>query len=1515
MDDTGGGASSSSSSSSSARKSTPQPHLEAVLYTASASRRRVRTSVDTYALCAQLRGYGVDVDVRDVSKDHAFRYELKSLLAARGCPFSLPQLLLGGRLVGGADEVRQMHEAGELRHLLDGAPRQVPAYVCQEHVIVDLKPCWRCHQDRLKEEHNIILLDATKDVSVGGCAIEMEAPICVSLGAMRPLVKKLQRLLLSPQLGCKLPKVVKDRMHLLKDDLEEASACLEDLSELEDPPLAAKCWMNAARELSYDIADYIDSLVPLEVGSYRSVRKMSHVKIHKRLKWQKKILNTSVSRTIRVNVIHVPKRPTTWWQQIVERIAEFRVYVQEAIGRYERYQLHHRCSTTSAPKFAVPVGPMLPPPPGREKTNPGIVFDGRTSQFMDSLLNHGDQQLKVVSILGSGCLGKTTLAKALYNKAARQFHCRALIRVSKNPDINRLFHDMLSQIQKKQPVDDDYTQHHITDKIREHLLGKRYLIILDELWDTSTWDVISSVFPEGSQGSRIITTTQLEDVALACCCSDHVFEIRPPDDVVSRMLFFDRIFGSEGKCPEEFKQVASEIVEICGGLPLAISGIASMVANQPAISMDLFTHIRDSLCSDQPSESTSERTRQVLNLSYNNLPRYLKTCLLYLSMYPEGSIMFKCDLVKQWAAEGFVATTEGQDMEEIAGNYFDELVDRRFIQPIYESYNNEVVSCTVHDVVRDLIVQKSSQDNFIVVVDQNRKNMALSQNVHRLSLCFGDAKYAKTPASIRKSRVHSLGFFGSFECMPCIGEFKILRVLNLQQSVHHRGNKDPAALDLSGISDLLHLRYLKIACDGCLKLPNNMRALLCLETLDLKDTPSGTAVPWDIIYLPHLLHLSLPDNTYLLDWYVCPEIIGKFNNLQNLYVAIYSAPNPRDLDRRMRVMGSLVQAQLSLKTWILLSNGSSVKNCMVPTTRKVEYGLWKSIVLPPLLERFEVWRNGCCILTEIPRWIGKHGNLKVLKIAVRKLMRTSIGILGGLPALSALSLYVQTAPYEKIIFDKAAGFSVLKYLKLRFTSGIAWLKFESVPNLLKLKLVFSAIPRMDQKLYLFTNHPLVKQYQHGTAIISIDHMPGLREISAKFVGAAADLDYVSRIGVVSNHPSNPTIDVQFVDYGSYGNRSTTQQQQPDANLCEHDKTLEMSADKRISPRSPGPSSRQHVPEDAAQQQHVDWSNTIDRIGRDGFIDCLVRLSRSDYDSVASLNHDFYSLVRNGHIYRLRRKNGVAEHWVYLSSDGDHWVAYDPYRDRWIQVPTVPPFQMCSFQLLAIGTELLLLGEGIKMCKYSIQTNSWTWTDGMNTPRMYFASASDGQTAAYVAGGSTGFRQYLRSAEMYDSETHAWIPLPSMNKARSHCAGAFMDGKFYVIGGLGLTCGEEYDLKRRSWKVIDNMAQGITSAVQKPFVAVVNNELYAATRQSHRLKKYDKLDGTWITLGDLPEVSIDPYKDIRLIACGDRLVIGGYTAGMVELRSWIPADDQPLVWTLFARRRSTYGIMCASVMSC
>ncbi|KAE8796915.1 B3 domain-containing protein [Hordeum vulgare] len=1045
---------------------------------------------------------------------------------------------------------------------------------------------------------NSTVLEESRLLTSSDILMLFDSSVSASLGTMRPLVKKLDMLLAPARGYSTLCKRIKEVMHLLKHDVEEISSYL------------LKCWMNEARDLSYDMEDYIDSLLFVPPGHFIKKKKKKKKKkgkkkmvIKKRLKWCKQIVFTKqvsehgikTSKIIHVNVPRLPNKP-----KVAKIILQFRIYVQEAIERYDKYRLHH-CSTLR--RRLLSTGSMLSVPIPYEEAAQ-IVTDGRMNEFISSLAanNAADQQqLKVVSVLGSGCLGKTTLANVLYDRIGMQFECRAFIRVSKKPDMKRLFRDLLSQFHQKQPLPTSCNELGISDNIIKHLQDKRYLIVIDDLWDLSVWDIIKYAFPKGNHGSRIIITTQIEDVALTCCCdhSEHVFEMKPLNIGHSRELFFNRLFGSESDCLEEFKRVSNEIVDICGGLPLATINIASHLANQETeVSLDLLTDTRDLLRSYLWSNSTSERTKQVLNLSYSNLPDYLKTCLLYLHMYPVGSIIWKDDLVKQLVAEGFIATREGKDqdqemIEKAAGLCFDALIDRRFIQPIYTKYNNKVLSCTVHEVVHDLIAQKSAEENFIVVADHNRKNIALSHKVRRLSLIFGDTIYAKTPANITKSQIRSFRFFGLFECMPCITEFKVLRVLNLQLS-GHRGDNDP--IDLTGISELFQLRYLKITSDVCIKLPNQMQKLQYLETLDIMDAPRVTAVPWDIINLPHLLHLTLPVDTYLLDWIssmtdsvISLWTLGKLNYLQHLHLTSSSTCPSYHLERSVEALGYLIGGHGKLKT-IVVAHVSSAQNTVVRGAPEVTIS-WDRMSPPPLLQRFEC-PHSCFIFYRIPKWVTELGNLCILKIAVKELHMICLGTLRGLHALTDLSLYVETAPIDKIIFDKA-GFSVLKYCKLRFAAGIAWLKFEAdaMPSLWKLMLVFNAIPRMDQNLVFF-HHSRPAMHQRGGAVIIVEHMPGLRVISAKFGGAASDLEYASRT-VVSNHPSNPTINMQLVCYSSNGKRSRKRKQQPydvvKGQPDEYAKRLERPAEKRIS--TPTKSSlRLHVPEITPKPMQITDNN-------------------------------------------------------------------------------------------------------------------------------------------------------------------------------------------------------------------------------------------------------------------------------------------------------------------------------------
>ncbi|KAF3431436.1 hypothetical protein FNV43_RR26167 [Rhamnella rubrinervis] len=349
---------------------------------------------------------------------------------------------------------------------------------------------------------------------------------------------------------------------------------------------------------------------------------------------------------------------------------------------------------------------------------------------------------------------------------------------------------------------------------------------------------------------------------------------------------------------------------------------------------------------------------------------------------------------------------------------------------------------------------------------------------------------------------------------------------------------------------------------------------------------------------------------------------------------------------------------------------------------------------------------------------------------------------------------------------------------------------------------------------------------------------------------------------------------------------------------------------------------------------------IHGIGRDNSISCLIHCSRSDYGTIASLNKSFRSLIRTGELYKLRRKNGVVEHWVYFSCHLLEWEAFDPFRQRWLRLPRMPANDcfMCSDkESLAVGTELLVFGKEVTshvIYRYSILTHSWSSGMRMNNPRCLFGSASLGEIAI-LAGGCDSQGSILSSAELYNSETQTWETLPCMNKRRKMCSAVFMDGKFYVIGGIGgsesklLTCGEEYDLKARTWKEIPNMSPGRSGAAREiempataeapPLIAVVNNELYAADYAEMSVRKYDKVEKSWNKVGDLPAraVSMNGWG-LAFRACGDQLiVIGGPRTvgeGFIEINAWAPGDGPP-VWNLLSRKASPNFVYNCAVMGC
>ena len=243
--------------------------------------------------------------------------------------------------------------------------------------------------------------------------------------------------------------------------------------------------------------------------------------------------------------------------------------------------------------------------------------------------------------------------------------------------------------------------------------------------------------PQNNHNSRILTTTRIESVAKSCCSdpNDCVYRIEPLDESDSKVLFFKRIFGDKDGCPPQLKLVSEQILKKCCGSPLAIISIASLLASKPVMLKEQWEKLLVSIGSALEKNPDLEGMKQILSLSYYDLPYHLKTCLLYLSLYPEDFKIERDSLIQQWIAEGFIGLERGLSVEDVAEGYFNELINRSMVQPMVINCDGSAHACKVHDVMLELIVSKAIEENFVTLVGGHPVPSSFIQDtVRRLSI-------------------------------------------------------------------------------------------------------------------------------------------------------------------------------------------------------------------------------------------------------------------------------------------------------------------------------------------------------------------------------------------------------------------------------------------------------------------------------------------------------------------------------------------------------------------------------------------------------------------------------------------------------------------------------------------------------------------------------------------------------------------------------------------------------------
>ncbi|CAL4986446.1 unnamed protein product [Urochloa decumbens] len=353
-----------------------------------------------------------------------------------------------------------------------------------------------------------------------------------------------------------------------------------------------------------------------------------------------------------------------------------------------------------------------------------------------SILMEGDgmsnQHGTVVSIVGFGGLGKTTLANVVYEKLKEKFDCWAFVTVSQNPDMRKFFKGLLYELGKN-VNDDTLDERQLINQTRKFLQTKRYCIFIDDIWSASIWDMIRCALPDDGGGYIIITTTRILKVAEQV---GGAYMMKPLCLETSRKLLYRRIFGNEEKyecLDEHLTEVSDRILTKCAGVPLAIITIASLLANRGRNKMDWY-EVCNSIGTGQYGLDV-ENMRKILAYSYYDLPPRLRTCLLYVSVFPEDCAIEKFRLIWMWIAEGFVQHDElGKGLYELGEYYFNELINKSLIQPVYDRYEAIIESCCVHDMVLDLVHSISSEENFVTMLINEHNVSHQAKKVRRLLL-------------------------------------------------------------------------------------------------------------------------------------------------------------------------------------------------------------------------------------------------------------------------------------------------------------------------------------------------------------------------------------------------------------------------------------------------------------------------------------------------------------------------------------------------------------------------------------------------------------------------------------------------------------------------------------------------------------------------------------------------------------------------------------------------------------
>ena len=698
--------------------------------------------------------------------------------------------------------------------------------------------------------------------------------------------------------------------------------------------------------------------------------------------------------------------------------------------------------------------------------------------------------LSIVSMVGPAGVGKTALANELYRHLQQiggdgpYFECCALANVSPRPCIKVLLRHILCQIDKQAAIapasistgtseitmsedGEDQDEQELVCNINQYLQDRRYLIVIDDLWKESDWDIISSALPRNNRGSRIIVTTRIRSVAWYTCCSNGLMhEVKPLNELDSQMLLLQSVFGSKnGLWPDNLKQSRDEILRRCQGIPFFISGMADWLREQEEVQKFYSNGSLDCLLEEAPQfPRLLKQFEQTLYPTYDDLPYWSKVLLLYMSMFPEGYMFNKDNLIRKWIAKGLSGSYEEAEA------CFSMLIDRNVVTRainIWECTPQVEEDChwQVNYFMLQFLAYRLDDKGFACA---SGMRAASPEAMGNKKLRWLSVNQPDRELEMLLSRRSNLSHFHNARSLSISGavddllfpldKFIYLVVLDLEG---WQCFKDEDMLLICS-SRMLLLRYLSVKNTRVRKLPAKIKELRSLETLDMSHT-EVSELPSEACELSRLETLDLRSTLVRQ----LPEQIRKMRSMRHLLIGDYGVgcnggttiPDGIGCLLDLRTLATvhlsvcsarLVEALGGMEKLTELAITWSFHQC---SDRRYQEALhcsfqkWRGLKslsihggqgscvefldsLPDQgrsndLEKLKVTGGGRFV--RLPQWFQGLDCLAFVEITVLRLVTEDLSILTDLPSLEHLSLGLDFLPEEAIVIGRA-GFRKLERL-------------------------------------------------------------------------------------------------------------------------------------------------------------------------------------------------------------------------------------------------------------------------------------------------------------------------------------------------------------------------------------------------------------------------------------------------------------------------------------------------------